>query len=211
MRIRLLGGCLTLALAASLASAQLPILFDQSPPDPALGSRNSNTGQNTVSTQQIADDFVLNGPNTSIAQIDLWNVFINSAIPSSLPIELRIYNDAGGNPGSIAFQETVNVTLTSTGQQNLNGNTIYFGEAVLTTPFTANPGQTYWLSPLGDDPLANYSWQFHNASGSRRSRPSPTGSWSTFSSDMSFVIRGVPEPATAMLLGLAGLLLIRRR
>lgn len=207
------GGLLAALVVATTALGQSPVVYSQSPPDPTLGARNSNTPSNTITTQQIADDFLLNQPGLLIDQIDLWNHYgFGPRVPATQDFVINVYDDVAGDPGNLVFTQTATTTPIDTGVQTIpGGNTIYKHEVALNPTFNPQPGTTYWLSPLGDIDDVNWSWQFHNATGSRRSRPNGTSGWRTFSSDLTFDLRGVPEPSTLLLLGLGGLAITRRR
>ena len=163
-------------------------IVDQSPPDETLGARNSNTPGAGVSQQQIADDFSI-ADGASIRRMTLWAVYAAPSIPPLVQdFVINIYDDVAGDPGTVVFSDNVSALPVNTGRTNDTGKTICEFDITLNGPFTAAPGTTYWLCPLGDSVGYSWAWQFHNSTGTRRSRPDPTSGWTSFSSDLAFVL-----------------------
>jgi V8-like Glu-specific endopeptidase len=180
------GGC-------SSGTAQ----FAQSPPDPTAPARNSNTVG-----QQIADDFMFSGVNATLSGLKLWGPYAAGTgtvpVTQNFVVNIHEHSAATNGPGTLVYTRNVsNVSPVRTGHTaaEFSGvSDLYEFNLPLGVAFNAQAGTRYWLSVLGDSSIT-WAWQFQNTTGERRSRPSPTGTWSSFSGSMAFEFCGTSSPA----------------
>ena len=210
----ILAATFVLGLVVGAATAS-PIVFSQ-PYDADLGALNSNTSTNPGDVQQIADDFVLSQSGRVIDQVDLWFTYgpqgSTQEPPATQDLLVRVYDDVGGLPGSVLYEEAVSFAPVSLGVVNGSGLPLYHAEVPL-SGFLATGGQTYWLNPLGATDSVVWSWQNHTASGSIGAR-GRAGVWYPLSRELAFALHATPEPTSLALVVLGGVGLVvglRRR
>lgn len=134
---RVLLPLLVLALAAAVPATAQTVVFDQGPTTGTNGGCWSNftTGQN------FADKATL----TAATQISAISIYTCQA-PATGTVHVKILADGAGVPGAVLYSE--DKTPTSWAADSASGG--YKIRVVLTTPFTANAGVTYWYGVSGN-------------------------------------------------------------
>lgn len=207
-------------LALLALSSQAAVLYSNSPFDPELGfAADGVAGQ--FNSQRIAEAFVLTS-TSSIQSIEWWGRSEGAFVPDLTNFsgfQLRIYEDAGANPGSEVLATSFSVSAATPTQVGIDssGNSLYHF-AFNPSPLSLQRG-TYWLSigsenvdPDGD----GFYWLASQTlvNGEFAADFGASGSYSPGGfADLSLQINGtaVPEPASLAILGLGGLSLLRRR
>ncbi len=171
----------------------------------------------------FADDFVVTGPHDIITEACWYGGYYNGAhVPGDWTVTL--YDDIAGMPGNVLYIETfpyAGVNELAVGFDQY-GDVNYSYHVVLSQPFQAAIGSTYWIAFQGN---ANYPPQ-SGVSGTSTitynqghfgSNYFGYGYWVPTSSafgvayDIPFCVMGVPAPSSVALLSAAGLLSRRRR
>jgi YD repeat-containing protein len=105
---------------------------------------------------------------------------------------IRVYDDAGGVPGIILYEETAtSVGSTPTGRTIVANNVPEYAYTyTLNTPLELLAGNNYWVSIEGDGLVSSNVWGWETASpGDGSSQVSVAGGpWAPFGFDMSFEI-----------------------
>jgi hypothetical protein len=189
-----------LMLAANVSDAGT--LFEQLPGPNSSSQVISSTLNNLGGTPgfRVADNFQLAGGGT-VSGVEWWGTLRSGGAG----FQITFYPDAGGNPGSPL--STIAVTPTSSGA--ITGSPfdpVTFYSATLSTPFSAAPGTSYWMSVFDAAPDARWVWLGANVDtfGGRQMRNDLT-TWN-ITDDVSFRLTdgvAVPEPATLMLVATA--------
>jgi subtilisin-like proprotein convertase family protein len=109
-------------------------------------------------TLQSADDFTMGAQDASICQVDITGVFFGGGTTlndPSISIQMTIYSDAAGVPGSVLFTENFpgsvagsnnpSFSLSPTGAPELTAGTTYWLSVQAVMSFTAF-GQWGWIS-----------------------------------------------------------------
>lgn len=191
----------------SIAPASATVIWQQGP----TTGTYSGSWVNQTASQNFADQFEL----TSAATVTQYDYFTNFDPSTFGSLDVRLYADASGVPGTLLSSENINPSsyfLAGT----FSGTPIYQVDLVLTTPWAVNPGTIYWAgasgngfeaaqvtvglssSPLGDGHMAQFN--------------GPNYSFSTDVGDQDFALEGTPEPASYLAFGLPLLGLgLRRR
>jgi hypothetical protein len=167
-----------------------PSLFVQVP-TPGLQTRNSNTKSNAFTTQQFTDDFVLPSGGT-VHRITLWAAYTEE-VTQEQRLVINIHNSLSGVPHQIIYTVVVTVAPQYTGDTTYGtlNLRLYRFTVDLPTPFTASPGATYWLSPLGDINSVRWSWQISVGLGTCAFRSAEVNPWSIVAGSMAFELCGV--------------------
>lgn len=147
-------------------------------------------------TQQIADDFQLS-VDGKIAILNWTGKYHDNSVLEEAIFEVRVFRDAGGQPGEMVFSQPLVAAASDTGivdkgahklltyTATVNGSPIFHGTA------------TYWLSIRESDPStsATWSWSFHNsevAGGYSYRRGAGTG-WAVGTQDMAYSVSITPS------------------
>jgi hypothetical protein len=133
-------------------------------------------------------------------------------------LTLEIYANNGGAPGAIVASHTGEFTKMDTGDDyfgrsdfdywleglsiNLNAGTYWVG---IRNSAGGGAGTNYWMTSDGGPDGASSSTGYFSLDGGNTWTPEGA-TW-----HHAFVVTGVPEPSTCLLLGLGGLALLRRR
>lgn len=215
---------IALLLSVAPAWAASVVLVDQGDYDPLAEFRNSNTATNgnpvngTGSVQQVADNFMVLDSGMRVLQVNLWFGYQFGFVPlEEQTMVLRIMNDSGGTPGSVAYEAQVAFSPIATSDTNSLGRQIYEADIMLPVPFDPVAGVDYWLSPLGSDDSVTWAWQFQNSASGQRFRrfgELPVGSgWGMFDGDFAFELIGesIPEPSGLILMASFVMVICGRR
>jgi len=215
-----------LALLAFLfagAGAMAVVIYDNGAVDGVNGLSNfAGNLSGTAYDREIADDFVLTAPNLTITDVHftgIWYAGTTNAPPGG--VRARIYANTGANQPAQTplYDQTFSVTATPTGASYFSRPEVAF-DGNLNTPVTLTGGTSYYVSLQPQATTDNF---YQLTTGTHGASPvwlyySPDGypKWTTgatvFGSayDVNFKLTGVPEPASLLLIGLAGLVLRRR-
>ncbi|MFH1748869.1 MAG: hypothetical protein ABIG44_17695 [Planctomycetota bacterium] len=174
----------------------------------------------------LADDFMLTAPNTIVTDVHwiggYWN---GDALPFDW--EITFYADAapfGAGPAAIIYQELfANANTNETWiEDTANGSHFYSYDVTLAAPLDLVAGTTYWMSAqgIGDfPPQSGFAYHTDPITGSEAYFKSvyfgvpdwvPGNTVFGQQIDACFQLTGIPEPASLVLLTLAGLLIRRR-
>jgi len=199
----------------------LPIKWSQRP--------NMETGIDYGSMRDwyvVADDFECQDPRP-VVHVHWWGSYWSGQDPQ--PIKgfwIRFYSDIVeqfSHPDQLLYEEYIpgNCNETFYGYSPYDGTNVYQHNADLPQPFEQIPNTVYWLSIVVDhDWDSPPYWGWHNSvdhwNDAAVQAPPAGGAWGPLTDpsggreDMAFELM-VPEPATLSLLGLGGLVLLRRR
>ncbi len=129
---------LTIILMLLVAVSFADVLFDQG------YDGTCDDGWGSSDSYRLADDFVLANPGR-LESIEWWSFYYLGTIGSDY--NLRIYDDNGGEPGTILWEVTATPVDTDTGDDYLERD-LYHTVVTLDAAdyFTLESGTTYWLS-----------------------------------------------------------------
>lgn len=220
-----------------VTSASAALLYQQAPHTPGATGGNglsafqgSLTG--TMYDREIADDFTVPSPGWYVDRVATSWVQFTPGDPAAITgIELIFWNKVGTVPGTIAATATVNTITRTTGP----GTYFTRPEQIITADISrvTLPAGAYFVQ---FQPIVDHNWfwltstptlpiQGHSAALRRGVLDVGSPTWPTawtntgpgepvFGTpyDQAFAIHGeiIPEPASLLLLGLAGVLIRRR-
>ncbi len=175
---------------------------------PFDGTGNAYSDQNDPNGfglfAQVYDNFTL-AVNNNVTEVSWTGEYFNP--PSQGPItawDVSFYADAAGQPGALLYNEHVVGTGGEAFLGNFGGFPTYTYDVLLTTPFAAAGGTTYWLSVV---PSVGFPPQWGWSSGTGGNGISYQdffGARSQLAADMAFQLNGgsgVPEPVSLTLAG----------
>jgi len=191
--------------------ATATIIFDYSP----LTTGGSGTSFANLSNGQNLVERIFFSTDVQVTDMDIYSQALSGSVGDSVTI--RIFNDAGGQPGSLftTFNETISIIDTegTISPENNRKHTDF------STPVNLLANTDYWIGMSGTGfldigqlglstsfPEDSRMFQFNGLT--------PLFFTPTFVGDMAFRLSGqapVPEPSTMLLLGsgLAGLAFFR--
>jgi MYXO-CTERM domain-containing protein len=214
-----------LAAASVGFSVRADVIWDNgAPAEPPSGQIQSEENADGDFTE-IADDFVLSSafPNWEISGV---HIIGQSSTALDSDWRIRLYDDVGGAPALTPFYSALMpaTSMTPNGLWEGQGFDVSFDIA----PVTVAPG-SYFISVVnltglsGQDGLGRWFWGFSQTSQGSEAHVDSTvfgiPRWTSFAdvgfpnTDVSFSLtgNGIPEPASALLLALGALPLLRRR
>ena len=195
-----------LALLGTCGTSPVFALLCSQPLDPfgtAYGSHNETNPGGLGNFATAYDNFILSSP-AQVAYVQWSGAYFNP--PEQGPINsftISFWDDNDGQPGSVLTSQIIsgNANELVTGTAG-----IYFYSTMLSTPFTAAAGSTYWLSVVADIGFPpQWGWQagtggdgvvYQDLLGDRYLY---TGADLAFNLDTTTV----PEPSTFALLGIS--------
>jgi len=222
---------LAVLMVAGLVSVALadPIIFNNGSPSSTSSGYSSQLDTNYPFNSQVADDFVLQPGANVITDFHWWGVYWNPGPPSNATaFKIMIYADAGGKPTGAGMPDptptALKVWTIPFAQVNEALDPSYSGiykydVNVANDPFVATPGQKYWIAFQSVNFFPpQWGWADTGATSGNACQGFPLLNYpywqqpipGTTGREMAFYITGVPEPASLLLLGLAGLFLRRR-
>jgi hypothetical protein len=192
------------------------VVIDQYPPKTyANTALNTNITGSNISTQQIADDFVL--PGDSLVNRISWSGFYaDRKDPYNLPdlqFVIRFYKGDSPDINPI-YSTTVHATFNITGQTDFFNDSMYDFSAELNDPLMLHAGERYWLSVLDADPATttNFRWleSANSYNHTHASRPIEGYAWYVFTDrwDCAYTIESIPEPSALVLVVLGACILL---
>jgi hypothetical protein len=194
----------TLAILAPFQAAQASVIFNQTANFPGGGvtaSQNDPISFGNFAT--VYDNFSFSSDNL-VDGIDWVGGYFGGGPAAISSFALSIFDDNGGQPGSLLFSETI---TGDAGETFIGGNTIitYSYSASLTSSFLAQGGETYWLAivpTLGFPP--QWGW-YTSSEGDGVSYQDFLGNRSQLGEDFAFSLAGEPVPEPSAMLGLLSL------
>jgi hypothetical protein len=168
--------------------------------------------------QRVADNFALSA-NTAINGVNWWGSSENFIGPSDLSnmasFTIEIFD---GNFSSLYAETflTADTNAVETGAANSSGGLQYFHSVKLSSPVELLGGTEYWISigATNVDPEGD-AWVWSDAEGDAIIAADffDGAGFQVFgdSGDVAFELQAIPAPGGAALLGLAGLVCMRRR
>lgn len=199
------------------------------PPSPGYGSGADTSFQDPFGNpvwQISADDFVLSA-QAGIRRVAWWGVYGDPTFGQGGPnppsgeetMRIRFYaarpSDGLPDDSNILHEESLlNVPRTWTGRwAGLRREWLF--EADLSTPLSLSAGTAYWFEVAQVGILSSlfiWEWSVAEQNGiAVMSTNVPAWHHAANGSDLAFQLSNVPEPATATLIALGSLQIIRRR
>lgn len=203
-RYRLLAGLAALSLSTH---AFADIIFNNLGPGDTFSAGGriiQGESVGTIGDVDQASSFTVGASDVAVTSVTLGIGVSSSPSVGTGPLDILIAADTGSGPGAVL--RTLHVVATLTGQQTITGTDD--GSLVL----SANT--MYWVIADGKTTFDG-AWDF-NAIGDVgfTAGRSNGGAWNLRTDDTRYALRVegrvVPEPASMLLLGLAGLLIRRR-
>lgn len=172
----------------------------------------------------MANDWLCDDGSPIVA-VRWWGSYIGQSAVDPTPFvnafDISIHASVGTHPFSLPSDSALELYTSVTAQQEFVGydevgDAVYRYDAYLPSPYPQQMGVEYFLDidlPTGQNwgwhdaalPYPNLDWA--------AMAPTHQGPWSTFqpNTELAFEIMTIPEPTTCVLLGLAGLALLRWR
>lgn len=215
-------GAMTLLATAATASADI-MIYGQVPVDQQASLNSQYTSGPNL--RRTADDFVLVTGNTQNYHVSRINGFMHSSIGAGYPERygMELYADAGGVPGALITTVLGASRMEDRGWAPSNMRIV---EAFFDVNLTLAPDTRYWVSFFGlNGTTGQTRFSTHNYGGAAIGYTgrylTAGGTWAPVETaagdmyrDFAFAVYGsqmVPAPASAGVLGLAGLWASRRR
>ncbi len=211
-------------LLASVASADAALLYQTTPLDTSIRFSDTDSGFRTFDAFALAQSANVERVTWSGAWLDL-----GAPQPAAAPLpdltgwEIAFYSNAAGQPGALLSSQTLSAAaVTATGpttvvwgfgQLGLFNASYYTYTVDLPTPVGLAGGTPFWLSvqALGGTSGPHFGW-YAGTGGDGTSWQTSPGTPGTVGGDRHFRLDGsVPEPATLILFGVAGVLVAMRR
>ena len=210
------GIAVVAVLALSAGSAGAAVLWDNGMvPNGVNGRAISPPGFPDI---RVADDMTFVGDGDILIQDFHANVIQDDGWDHDGMITLEVREDTGNGPGAMVAGHTGKFTSMDTGDDYFGRDDFdYWIEGI---DITLGPG-TYWVSVRNEGGGGAGTNYWMTSDGGEDGVTSGTGWFSLDSGNTwapegdtwhhAFVVTGVPEPSTCLLLGLGGLALLRRR
>jgi len=190
--------CASLLLAGRHADAAA-IVYEQLPGPNSSALYNSSTldGLGNPPGFTSADDFIL-GAGAIITDLSWWGL----SVEGGDNFLFTFYSNGAGVPGAV-LHTTGGTLATVVVNPGSPVGPVNLYSSVLTTPFAAAAGTTYWISVFNAAADASWNWLVADAAGNgARQGTNPGPPWDRPASDLAFQLATtVPEPATIALLG----------
>jgi hypothetical protein len=133
---------LFLQFAGTVANAEELLLR---PLNSSLQGRYSNYDPDqTITFSRVANSFDL-GSTALLTEVRWFGYFIDGQVLTESPFRVRIFEDDGGLPGDLYFEESMQATGTDTGVSTDDKPVIEFTVTLTLTPLLQS-GTTYWIS-----------------------------------------------------------------
>ncbi len=205
------------------SSARAESIYSQTKTGPVSGEGGTASDRDALSKgTQMADDLTLAQTHTA-RSVTFWGMFgpftSNNTPVTPVSFDLIIYADSGSLPdvnNIVSSTPVVFNSLTDTGT-DVNGLDLYEFKANL-TPTVLNAGTKYWFSVLADtsnDLDDDFLWwEISGGNSAYRSDVAGNGAFGTYANVRPLFIldnAAIPEPGSLALLGLGGLMLLKRR
>jgi hypothetical protein len=158
----------------------------QSPPDAEIGGFISVPGG-----QEEADSFG-SAQNMSVNSVTVWGSY-TTLPPANQDFVVRFFSNAGGLPGTLLATRTVNnVALQDTGLWSTFGRPIY--QYNINFANVGLPFGLYWISVLGDEPGATWTWNRTDTLTGAHAVRNGAGPWALSSGNFAMSVCGSQTP-----------------
>jgi hypothetical protein len=208
-----------------------PIIYNNGAPATTSSAYSSQLDTVYPFNSQVADDFVLQSGGNTITDVHWWGIWWNAGPPgNATAFNIIFYADDPANPGKPTGSGMADPTSTNIAIRTLAASAVgetadpfnvagFHYDAVLSPPVTLAPGH-YWMAIQSVNTFPpQWGWADNGATAGNACQGFPLLGYAYWQQpipntvtgrEMAFYLTGVPEPASLLLLGLAGLLIRRR-